>query len=157
MLEVFLDATGRRREVPMIFSTGKAVSSDINITPMIDILLVLLIIFMAITPVPPKGLEALLPQSPREDRASTQENPVVLQISYTNNGQLAYKINQTNVGRDEIRGKLQTIFSTHSAKVMFIQGDKDLDFSPIARSMDLARSAGIDHVGLITRRIAANR
>ncbi len=99
----------------------------------------------------------MLPQSPSEDRASTHENPVILRISYTNNGQLAYKINQSNVGRDEIRGKLQTIFSTRSAKVMFIQGDKNLDFSPIARSKDVARSAGIDYVGLITRRIAANR
>ncbi len=141
----------------MAFSTGSVVSSDINITPMIDILLVLLIIFMAIAPVPPKGLEALLPQSPREDRASIEGDAVVLQISRTSDGQLAYKINQTNVGRDEIRGRLQTIFSTRSAKVMFIQGEKDLDFGPIVRSMDIARSAGVDHVGLITRRIAANR
>lgn len=137
----------------MAFSTGRVLSSDINITPMIDILLVLLIIFMAIAPIPPKGLEALLPQPPKGDRVSVPEDPIVLQISRTGTGQLAYRINQTKIGRDEIRGRLQAVFSTRSTKVMLIQGDKDLDFSPIARSIDVARAAGVDHVGLITPRV----
>jgi biopolymer transport protein ExbD len=109
---------------------------------------------MAIAPTAPKGLEALLPQ-PRNDRTSVPEEAIVLQISHTSRGQLAYRINQTNIGRDEIRGRLQAIFSTRSTKVLFIEGDKDLDFSPIARGIDVARSAGVDHVGLLTPRVIA--
>jgi biopolymer transport protein ExbD len=133
----------------MTMTTGSRPSCDINVTPMIDILLVLLIIFMAITPVPPKGLEALLPRPPKSDSAPAPE-AVVLQIVRMNGGEIAYKINQASIVRDEIRGRLQHIFSTRPAKVMFVEADKDLDFSPVAWSIDVARSAGVDHIGLVT-------
>lgn len=141
----------------MTMTTGNRPSAEINITPMIDILLVLLIIFMAIAPVPPKGLEALLPRPPKSDSTPAEDLAVVLQILRTNNGGVAYKINQTLTGREEIRGKLQGIFSTRPTKVMFVKADKDLDFSPVAWSIDVARSAGVDHIGLVTPGIARSR
>jgi biopolymer transport protein ExbD len=141
----------------MAFSTGgKGLSSDINVTPMIDILLVLLIIFMAITPISPKGLEALVPQPPKHDKASGDE-AIVLQILNTNAGQPAYKINQMDVAKTELAAKLQTIFATRAPKVMFVKADKDLDFGPVSNAIDIAKGAGVDHVGLITPRIAAGQ
>ena len=144
----------------MSFSTGAGggLSSDINVTPMIDILLVLLIIFMAITPVTPHGLEALVPQPPKTNQPPKEnETAIVVQILHGSGGQPAYKINETDVPKSELGGRLQTIFSTRATKVMFIKGDKDLDFGPVANAIDIAKGAGVDHVGLITPKIASGQ
>ena len=141
----------------MALTTGgsRGLSSDINVTPMIDILLVLLIIFMAVTPVMPKGLEALVPLP--DQNSSQPDAAIVLQIRHTNTGQPAYKINDANVAKSELAGRLQTIFSARATKVMFIEADKDMEFGPIANGIDIAKGAGVDHVGLITPSIAAGR
>jgi biopolymer transport protein TolR len=144
----------------MSFSTGSGggLSSDINVTPMIDILLVLLIIFMAITPVSPKGLEALVPQPPKNNQPQKEnDTAIVVSVLHGAGGQPAYKINETDVQKSDLAGRLQTIFSTRATKVMFIKGDKDLDFAPIANAIDIAKGAGVDHVGLITPKIAAGQ
>ena len=134
---------------------GGGAMGDINVTPMIDILLVLLIIFMAVTPVMPKGLEALVPLP--DQNSSQPDAAIVLQILHTNTGQPAYKINDANVAKSELAGRLQTIFSARATKVMFIEADKDMEFGPIANGIDIAKGAGVDHVGLITPSIAAGR
>jgi biopolymer transport protein TolR len=145
----------------MAFSTGGhgGLSSDINVTPMIDILLVLLIIFMAITPVTPHGLEALVPQPPKNNQPQQKENDtaIVLQILKGSGAQPAYKINETDVQKTDVAGRLQTIFAARATKVMFIKADKDLDFAPVANAIDIAKGAGVDHVGLITPKIAAGQ
>jgi biopolymer transport protein ExbD len=144
----------------MAFSTGAGggLSSDINVTPMIDILLVLLIIFMAITPVSPKGLEALVPQPPKTNQPQKEnDTAIVLVIQHTPTGQPAYKINETDVQKADIAGRLQTIFASRATKVMFIKADKDLDFGPVANGIDIAKGAGVDHVGLITPKIEAGQ
>ena len=141
----------------MALTTGgsRGLSSDINVTPMIDILLVLLIIFMAVTPVMPKGLETLVPLP--DQNSSQPDAAIVLQILHTNTGQPAYKINDAKVAKSELAGRLQTIFSGRATKVMFIEADKDMEFGPIANGIDIAKGAGVDHVGLITPSIAAGR
>ena len=141
----------------MSFATARGLSSEINVTPMIDMLLVLLIIFMAMKPVSPKGLEAVLPRLAELDGTRRPENPVVLQILLTSGGGITYKINQTSIGREELRERLQSVFSTRASKVLFLKADKELDFSPVAASIDVARTAGVDHVALITPELAKSR
>jgi biopolymer transport protein TolR len=134
-------------------------SADINVTPMIDILLVLLIIFMVITPLTPKGLEALVPQPPPPDQKSapTPERTIVVQLLESGGPQPNLKINQDDVTWQNLREQLELIYKLRAEKVMFVKADDDLPFSDVAQVIDIAHAAGVDKVGLITANIEAGR
>jgi biopolymer transport protein TolR len=126
--------------------------SEMNVTPMIDILLVLLIIFMVIVPVAPKGLEALVPQPPKT-LAPPPEHTVVVQV-FNHSGALpTYKINDVDVAHTELLSKLTEIFANRAERVMFVKGDDHVDFTYIADVIDIGRAANVDHIGLMTPRI----
>src|SRR6202000_2026430 len=137
--------------------TGGAVS-EINVTPLIDVLLVLLIIFMVIVPTTPRGLEALVPQPPKQNQPPPPENDrtiVVQATSRPGGGAPGLKINDQDFAKQDITAKLTEIFATRQEKVMFVKGDQDLDFSSVAEVIDFGHQAGVDNIGLITPRVEA--
>ncbi|HEX3745370.1 MAG TPA: biopolymer transporter ExbD [Bryobacteraceae bacterium] len=129
--------------------------SDINMTPMIDVLLVLIIIFMVITPLTPKGLEALVPQPPPpgQKASAADQRTVVIVIDANHN----FMINAEPTTEATMGDRLTEIFKTRAERVVFVKGDPSIDFSYVARAIDIAHGAGIDKVGLMTAKMEAGQ
>jgi len=133
--------------------------SEINVTPMIDVLLVLLIIFMVIVPVTPKGLDALVPQPPKDPQKQQPQTDrtIVVQVFYRPGASPTYKINEDDVAKTDLLPRLTQIYANRAERVMFVRGDDDLNFAYIAEVIDIGRAANVDHIGLMTPKIQAGQ
>jgi len=126
-----------------------------NIVPLIDILLVLIIIFMVITPRIPRGLDTLVPQpSPNQQQNVELENKTVV-VQVNDGGKL--KINNEDTTWDTLGSRMEQIFKDRAEKVAFVKGDKDVMFMDVARAIDIMKGAGIDKVGLLTAKLEAGQ
>jgi biopolymer transport protein ExbD len=138
---------------------GGSYSSDINMTPMIDILLVLLIIFMVIVPVTPKGLDALVPQPPKDQKQQNtpSDRTIVVQVLRQGGGPPLYKINETPYAKADLLPRLTEIYANRAERIMFVKGDDDINFAYVAEIIDIGRAANVDHIGLMTPKIMAGQ
>jgi biopolymer transport protein ExbD len=130
----------------MISDSGRT-QAVINMTPMIDVLLVLLIIFMAITPMQPTGLNAALPRNAGSAGKPEPEAPILLEIAEDG----AYRINSEKVDHASLHGRLVAVFARRGERVLFVKAASALEFGVVAAAIDTAHGANVDRVALMQR------
>jgi len=137
----------------MTIGRKKGALADMNVVPLIDILLVLLIIFLVINPSRSRGLDTSVPQSSQATPIAHPENAVVVQVLSDD----SVRINQERSSWDALEARLTDVFKTRAERVAFIKGDDNVKFEQIARAIDIMHSANIDRVGLMTTKVEAGQ
>jgi biopolymer transport protein TolR len=134
---------------------NNGMTSEINMTPMIDVLLVLLIIFMVIVPAIPRGEAAAVPQPAKGNGGSGEA--IVLEVMKDGANAVKFRINEQAVARGELQARLSAIYAARAQRVLFLKGEDTLSFTQMAEVIDIGHAAGIDRIGLMTPGILAGR
>jgi biopolymer transport protein TolR len=126
---------------------------ELNVTPLIDVLLVLIIIFMVIVATTKEyKIDALLPQPARADQAHKNERTIVIQVIWSAQSKVPLlKINQEPISWEQLEPNLERIFMGRAEKVVYVKGDESLDFESVAQVIAEAHNAGISRVALLTK------
>src|ERR1043166_5511625 len=124
--------------------SGKGLENEMNVTPMIDVLLVLLIIFMAALPSMRKAIDIQLPDpNPQSVPANSQSNQIVLEVLPDG----SYSINTEKVDESRLAGRLKEIYDPRPEKIIFVKGDPAAKYQAVVHAMDVARGAGVKVIG----------
>ena len=131
----------------MSASEGAGLTNEPNVTPMIDVLLVLLIIFMMIIPMSRKAIDVQLPDpTPAVAPANSVSNQIVLEVLPGATG-AEYAVNREKVPADKLQSRLKDIYDPRPEKIIFIKGDPDVTFQEVIFAMDAARGGGVKVIG----------
>jgi len=128
----------------MSLGGGSHLKAEMYVTPMIDVLLVLIIAFLVVMPTLSTGLNAHIPQNP-DDKSSPPIDDIVLTVV----GDGTVRLNQETVAITDLQERLTVVFKNAANHVIFVRGDKELDFQQIAKVLDIAKGAGLDRVALM--------
>jgi biopolymer transport protein ExbD len=122
--------------------------AEMNVTPMIDVLLVLIIIFIIVLPSNSLGLDTRIPQKP-DDKPSSSEPPPALVITVEGNKRV--RLNQESLALEDLGARLKSLFAGTATQVIFVRADKGLNFEEIATVIDIAKGAGLNRIALMTQ------
>jgi len=137
----------------MMVGARSTQSSEINVTPLIDVLLVLLIIFMVNLPDHKWGERTLVPQPSPESAEKNPPTPIVIQLKDVGESKRPLlKINQEEVSWDALEPRLAAAFKVQVDRVAFVQGDPEVDFEYVAQAVDITHHAGADRIGLLGKK-----
>jgi len=142
----------------MAFSMGGGgpFQAEMNVTPLIDVLLVLIIVFMVVESMSQtKGLEAQIPQPAKSSpAAAAPPRTIVIQVAWSGKEKIpVLKINEDSVTWEDLQARLQDIYKSRAERIAFVRGDDDVDFEYVADVIDVARTAGVERVGLLTSQL----
>ena len=129
---------------------GSGVKSEINVTPLVDVVLVLLIIFMVVTPLLQKGFDM---EIPKESQADVIVDPTSVQLILTVKADQTMLLNKDTVDRNNLVDEVSKAITGRKSKVVFVQADGALDYGYVIQIMDLVRQAGVDQVALVTKEV----
>ena len=128
---------------------AKGLTNDINVTPMIDVLLVLLIIFMLVVPMSRKAIDLQLPEPTETTQSSTPPPQIVLEVKPDN----VFLINKQPVTKNDLAKRLTEIYKDRPEKIIFVNGDPKLKYSDVIYAMDVARGSGVKVIGVSPKEV----